>query len=68
MMKMSYGSRQIRLGNVGSRNGRLVIDTGSSYSYFTEEAYNDLLSRVSMGSFETVMKSHIFNLLFYDCS
>ncbi|XP_011097005.1 aspartyl protease APCB1 [Sesamum indicum] len=44
IVKVSYGSRQIGLGNVRSGQGRLVFDTGSSYSYFTEEAYNNLVA------------------------
>lgn len=47
IMKVNYGSRQIGLGNVKSGQRRIVFDSGSSYSYFTEEAYNNLVTIVS---------------------
>ncbi|KAL0283369.1 UNVERIFIED_CONTAM: Aspartyl protease APCB1, partial [Sesamum angustifolium] len=42
-MLQSY-DLQIGLGDVRSGQGRLVFDTGSSYSYFTEQAYNNLVT------------------------
>lgn len=44
ILKVGYGRRQIRFGNEGNGLGTLVFDTGSTYTYFTEEAYNDLVS------------------------
>ncbi|KAK6127675.1 hypothetical protein DH2020_038591 [Rehmannia glutinosa] len=46
--------RQIGLGNVGS--GRLVFDSGSSYSYFTEQAYNNLLTVLNDISSESLVR------------
>ncbi|KAK9278806.1 hypothetical protein L1049_028385 [Liquidambar formosana] len=44
LVKMSYGSRQLSLGGWNSRLGRVVFDTGSSYTYFTKQAYSDLVA------------------------
>ncbi|GFP94643.1 aspartic proteinase asp1 [Phtheirospermum japonicum] len=54
MVKMNYGRRQIGLGNAGS--GRLVFDSGSSYSYFTEQAYNNLVSMLNDISSESLIR------------
>ncbi|KAH6827902.1 hypothetical protein C2S53_014938 [Perilla frutescens var. hirtella] len=44
IMKVNYGSRQIGLGDVTSGRNHIIFDTGSTYSYFTEEAYNNLVA------------------------
>ncbi|KAG8387994.1 hypothetical protein BUALT_Bualt02G0078900 [Buddleja alternifolia] len=56
MVKMSYGSRQIGLGDSGNGQGRLVFDTGSSYSYFTEQAYNNLVTLLNDVSSESLVR------------
>ncbi|KAM0949072.1 putative nepenthesin [Dioscorea sansibarensis] len=44
VMKIKYGPQQLTLG-AGSRNvGQVVFDTGSSYTYFTNEVYTGLLT------------------------
>lgn len=45
---MNYGSRQIGLDDVKGGQSHIIFDTGSSYSYFTEEAYNNLVALVSL--------------------
>lgn len=47
IMKVNYGSRQIGLDSGNGGQSRIIFDTGSSYSYFPEEAYNSLVSLVS---------------------
>jgi hypothetical protein len=44
IVKMSYGSSQVSLNGQGNRAGRIVFDTGSSYTYFTKEAYDELIA------------------------
>ncbi|KAK4426711.1 Aspartyl protease APCB1 [Sesamum alatum] len=56
IVKVSYGSRQIGLGNVRSGQGRLVFDTGSSYSYFTDQAYNNLVTMFDDISSESLVR------------
>ncbi|KAL0462332.1 UNVERIFIED_CONTAM: Aspartyl protease APCB1 [Sesamum latifolium] len=56
IVKVRYGSRQIGLGNVRSAQGHLVFDTGSSYSYFTEQAYNDLVTIFNDISSESLVR------------
>lgn len=46
MTKISYGGKQLSLGGDGF--GSAVFDSGSSYTYFTKEAYNDLVASVSI--------------------
>lgn len=43
--KISYGNKQLRLD--GLENGHVVFDSGSSYTYFTKQAYADLVATVS---------------------
>lgn len=47
IMKVNYGSRQIEYGDAKGGQSRIIFDTGSSYTYFTEEAYYNLVSLVS---------------------
>lgn len=42
--RLTYGSSP--LGNNRKSRGGVIFDTGSSYTYFTNEAYGDLLSSV----------------------
>ncbi|KAK1314147.1 Aspartic proteinase Asp1 [Acorus calamus] len=42
--KMSYGGQNLAIGGSISNTGRVIFDTGSSYTYFTKEAYLGLIS------------------------
>ncbi|KAJ9677046.1 hypothetical protein PVL29_022171 [Vitis rotundifolia] len=44
IMKISHGSRQLSLGRQDGRTGRVVFDSGSSYTYFPKESYYDLVA------------------------
>ncbi|KAK4799721.1 hypothetical protein SAY86_025086 [Trapa natans] len=43
IMKMKYGSTSLSLGPLDGEVDRVVFDSGSSYTYFTKEAYSDLV-------------------------
>ncbi|XP_071702646.1 aspartyl protease APCB1 [Rutidosis leptorrhynchoides] len=40
--KVTYGSKQLSLDRTKKGNGRVVFDSGSSYTYFTKQAYSEL--------------------------
>lgn len=42
--KISYGGKQLSSGGTGDGFGSAIFDSGSSYTYFTKEAYNDLVA------------------------
>ncbi|KAI3776415.1 hypothetical protein L1987_46196 [Smallanthus sonchifolius] len=42
--RVTYGSKQLGLDRYKKGNGRIVFDSGSSYTYFTRQAYSDLVS------------------------
>ncbi|KAK9062904.1 hypothetical protein SSX86_020094 [Deinandra increscens subsp. villosa] len=42
--RVTYGSKQLVLDRYKRGNGRIVFDSGSSYTYFTRQAYDDLVS------------------------
>ncbi|MFS8019848.1 putative nepenthesin [Helianthus anomalus] len=42
--RVTYGSKQLGLDRYNKGNGRIVFDSGSSYTYFTRQAYSDLVS------------------------
>ncbi|PWA60272.1 eukaryotic aspartyl protease family protein [Artemisia annua] len=44
--RVSYGSKQLGLDRQRKGNGRIVFDSGSSYTYFTKQAYSDLVSNL----------------------
>ncbi|KAJ0981354.1 hypothetical protein J5N97_009609 [Dioscorea zingiberensis] len=44
VMKIKYGGQQLSVGAGGRNAGHVVFDTGSSYTYFTNEAYTSLLT------------------------
>ncbi|GMJ14909.1 hypothetical protein like AT1G49050 [Hibiscus trionum] len=44
LVKINYGSSSLSLGGKDSNVGRLVFDSGSSYTYFTKQAYDELIS------------------------
>lgn len=43
--KISYGNNKLSLN--GLDNGHVIFDSGSSYTYFTKQAYADLVTTVS---------------------
>ncbi|KAM7278198.1 hypothetical protein ACFE04_005332 [Oxalis oulophora] len=47
IVKMSYGSSQLSL---GGQVNRAVFDTGSSYTYFPKEAYDELIASLKENS------------------
>ncbi|XP_048226830.1 aspartyl protease APCB1 isoform X2 [Ricinus communis] len=47
IMKLNYGSGPLSLGGQERRVRRIVFDSGSSYTYFTKEAYSELVASVS---------------------
>jgi hypothetical protein len=48
IVRMNYGSRLLKFGVADSRAGRVVFDSGSSFTYFTQQAYSDLVASVSV--------------------
>ncbi|KAM3703237.1 hypothetical protein ACB098_04G080400 [Castanea mollissima] len=44
IMKMNYGSRSLRLGDPDSSVAPVIIDSGSSYTYFKPPTYSDLVA------------------------
>lgn len=44
IVRMNYGSRLLKLGVTDRRAGRVVFDSGSSFTYFTQQAYSDLVA------------------------
>ncbi|KAI9175106.1 hypothetical protein LWI28_027354 [Acer negundo] len=53
IVKMNYGSSPLSL---GSRVGRVLFDTGSSYTYFTKQAYSELISALKEVSAKGLIK------------
>lgn len=45
---MGYGSRQLSLCGRETEVGRVVFDSGSSYTYFTKQTYSDFVASVSL--------------------
>lgn len=45
---MSYGHRKLSFGGQDNGLARVVFDSGSSYTYFTKQAYSDFLVSVSI--------------------
>ncbi|KAA8542694.1 hypothetical protein F0562_023807 [Nyssa sinensis] len=43
VVKMSYGSNRLSLGSLGNEVGRVLFDSGSSYTYLPEQAYSDFV-------------------------
>ncbi|PON94476.1 Aspartic peptidase [Trema orientale] len=44
IVRVNYGNMQLNLGAWSSRVGQVVFDSGSSFTYFTKEAYTDLVT------------------------
>lgn len=47
LMKVNYGGKELRLGSTSDGQGTVVFDSGSTYTYFTDQAYKSLISMVS---------------------
>ncbi|KAK8692683.1 hypothetical protein V6N13_070290 [Hibiscus sabdariffa] len=47
LVKINYGSSSLGLGGKDGNIGRVVFDSGSSYTYFTKQAYSELVSSIS---------------------
>ncbi|XP_022736978.1 aspartyl protease APCB1-like [Durio zibethinus] len=47
IVKINYGSSSLNLGGQDSNIGRVVFDSGSSYTYFTKQAYLELITSLS---------------------
>ncbi|KAI7978931.1 Aspartyl protease APCB1 [Camellia lanceoleosa] len=44
VVKMSYGNKKLSLGGQSDGLARVIFDSGSSYTYFTNQAYSDLVA------------------------
>ncbi|XP_077236126.1 eukaryotic aspartyl protease family protein isoform X2 [Tasmannia lanceolata] len=42
--KLSFGGQQLSIGRLGNNAGKVIFDSGSSYTYLTKEAYNSLIT------------------------
>ncbi|KAE8694219.1 Eukaryotic aspartyl protease family protein, putative isoform 2 [Hibiscus syriacus] len=47
LVKINYGSSSLSLGGQDRNIGSVVFDSGSSYTYFTKQAYDELVSSLS---------------------
>ncbi|XP_060169134.1 aspartyl protease APCB1 [Lycium barbarum] len=56
LMKMNYGGKELRLGSTRDRQGTAVFDSGSTYTYFTDQAYKALISMLEEISSEDLIK------------
>lgn len=45
--KMNYGNAMLSLDGENGRVGKVLFDTGSSYTYFPNQAYSQLVTSVS---------------------
>ena len=45
---MNFGNKPLASDGDGQKLGGIIFDNGSSYTYFTNKAYGDLLSAVSI--------------------
>ncbi|WCJ21978.1 Eukaryotic aspartyl protease family protein [Euphorbia peplus] len=56
VMKLKYGSSLLSLGGQVRRVRRVVFDSGSSYTYFTKEAYSELVTALKEVSGEGLIQ------------
>ncbi|THG09304.1 hypothetical protein TEA_028539 [Camellia sinensis var. sinensis] len=47
VVKMSYGNKKLSLGGQSDGLARVIFDSGSSYTYFTNQAYSDLVASLN---------------------
>ncbi|KAL8474848.1 hypothetical protein ACS0TY_031318 [Phlomoides rotata] len=59
VVNVNYGSRHTGFRNVESGQSRIVFDSGSSYSYFTDEAYNNLVTILNDISSENLVPDNM---------
>ncbi|KAK4719368.1 hypothetical protein R3W88_017706 [Solanum pinnatisectum] len=56
LMKMNYGGKELRSGSTSYGQGTVVFDSGSTYTYFTDQAYKALISMLEEISSEDLIK------------
>lgn len=56
LMKVNYGGKELRLGSTSDGQGTVVFDSGSTYTYFTDQAYKSLISMLEGISSDDLMK------------
>ncbi|KAJ4959678.1 hypothetical protein NE237_019588 [Protea cynaroides] len=56
IVKISYGSAQLSLGGSDNSIAQIAFDSGSSYTYFTQEAYSGLVSSFKYFSAEGLVR------------
>ncbi|NP_001333817.1 aspartyl protease APCB1-like [Solanum lycopersicum] len=56
LMKMNYGGKDLQLGSRGYGQDSVVFDSGSTYTYFTDQAYKALISMLEEISSEDLIK------------
>ncbi|OIT02857.1 PREDICTED: aspartyl protease APCB1 [Nicotiana attenuata] len=56
LMKMNYGSKELQLGSTRDGKGTVVFDSGSTCTYFTNQAYKALNSMLEEISSEVLVK------------
>ncbi|XP_065860710.1 aspartyl protease APCB1 [Euphorbia lathyris] len=56
VMKLKYGSSPLSLGGQDRRVRRILFDSGSSYTYFTKEAYSELVAALKEVSGEGLVQ------------
>ncbi|KAF8407830.1 hypothetical protein HHK36_006966 [Tetracentron sinense] len=56
IVKLSYGGGQLSLGGLDKSVGRVVFDSGSSYTYLTKQAYSGLVASLEDVSKEGLIK------------
>ncbi|KAL6010941.1 hypothetical protein ACLOJK_001384 [Asimina triloba] len=54
--KVSFGSKQLLVGGGDSNAGRVIFDTGSSYTYFTKGLYTSLITSLKDVSLERLIQ------------
>ncbi|MCD9558802.1 hypothetical protein HAX54_016422 [Datura stramonium] len=56
LTKMNYGGKELPLGSTSNGQGTVVFDSGSTYTYFTDQAYKALISMLEEISSEDLIK------------
>lgn len=60
LMKMNYGSKELQLGKARDGKGTVVFDSGSTYTYFTNQGYKALISMVSQSDYSIHSEDRTF--------
>ncbi|KAI3884574.1 hypothetical protein MKX03_028456 [Papaver bracteatum] len=56
IVKLTYGGRQLSLDESGNNGGRVVFDSGSSYTYFPNKAYSGLIASLEYAFHEELVQ------------